>query len=134
MTNDVVEMDNEAKQPPPEPKAALQALLASLEHHGTPDTWPDGIYEQAQLAALRQSEEESGNDEEVVEAARDAARDLYGSDDGVDFDKEPEVSIGDDGAYVSAWVFVPRSSLPEWRVEDADAESTPPPDDGHTAS
>ncbi|WP_163869639.1 hypothetical protein [Myxococcus eversor] len=133
MSNDAVETNNVAKQSPPEPKAALEALLASLEHHGTPATWPAGLYEQAQLAALRQGEEESGNDEEIVEAARDAARDLYGSDD-VDFDKEPTVSVGDDGAYVSAWVFVPRASLPMWTVDDADAESTPPPDGGHDAS
>jgi|GEM_PF-6323204 len=140
MNAETMKPDAERNSPPPavEPQEALRQLVASMEHFGTPESWPDGFYEQAQLALIHGDEDSAAKEEEedeaINKAAREAAREKYGSDDDVDFDATPEVSVGDDGAYVSAWVFVPRSSLPEWRVEDADAESTPPPDDGFNAS
>jgi hypothetical protein len=109
MSNDGIVKNDGAKQPPPDPLAALRTLLAAMEHHGTPESWPEGLYEQLQLAALHQEEdatEGDGEDDAIVAAARE----MYGSTD-IEFDSEPKVSIGEDGAFVSAWVFVPRSSL-----------------------
>ncbi|WP_426730277.1 hypothetical protein [Myxococcus faecalis] len=109
MSNDGIVKNDGAKQPPPEPLAALHALLASIEHHGIPESWPDDFFEQAQLAALHQEEdatEGDGEDDAIIAAARE----MYGSTE-IEFDSVPKVSIGEDGAFVSAWVFVPRSSL-----------------------
>ncbi|NTX57956.1 hypothetical protein [Myxococcus sp. CA039A] len=139
MNAETMKPEAERNSPPPavEPQEALRQLVASMEHFGTPESWPDGFYEQAQLALLHEDEEAAAKAEEEDEsynkAARECAREMYGSDD-VDFDTTPEVSVGDDGAYVSAWVFVPHASLPMRTVEDADDEASPPPEGGYDAS
>jgi len=47
------------------------------------------------------------------------ARECYADDD-CEIDDEPVVSIGDDGVWVNAWVWVPRPSEPEF---DQDGEA-----------
>jgi hypothetical protein len=49
-----------------------------------------------------------------LKAYRQAARDRYAdSDCDISFDVEAAVSESDEGAYVQAWVWVPRSALGE---------------------
>ncbi len=47
---------------------------------------------------------------EIEERARGKAKDNYGSNE-IEIDVGAEVSIGDEGAWVRAWVFVPNDEL-----------------------
>lgn len=65
------------------------------------------------LAALLARYEEGVRDADEHADTIEAARARYATDD-IEIDDQPSVSIGDDGVWVSAWVFV--------RVADPDDE------------
>ena len=46
------------------------------------------------------------NDGGELDVYRTAARDFYGRDGEIEIDDDAVVSIGEDGAYVAAWVFI----------------------------
>ena len=46
-----------------------------------------------------------------ITAYREKARDMYEDEGTIEFDPEPDVSLASDGAYVQAWIWIPRESL-----------------------
>lgn len=52
---------------------------------------------------------------------RQLAIDQYGSGD-INIDDDAVVSVGNDGAYVAAWVFVDKSRIPGWDGEEEEDE------------
>ena len=53
---------------------------------------------------------------ESVEWFRNRAKELYHEEGEIEVDNDARVSIGDDGAYVAAWVWVPSQAGTPLRV------------------
>jgi hypothetical protein len=62
--------------------------------------------------------EESGQDEAAI---RELAAIQYGSSE-INIDADAIVSVGNDGAYVEAWVFVSKDDIPGWDPDEEDHE------------
>ncbi|WP_234265166.1 hypothetical protein [Hydrogenophaga sp. NFH-34] len=89
---------------------------------------------QALGAELKRLEQTGGDQEEVIQMARRA----YCDDDDIQIDEDAEVSETDDGAWVSAWVWVSTEEMMDPfapRIEDVIFDEggagpyTPPEDD-----
>lgn len=65
-----------------------------------------GVVSTETLAAIREHLTELTADREAHELTIEAARNNHCSDD-VEIDDVPTLSIGDEGVWVSAWVWVP---------------------------
>lgn len=80
-----------------------QLIEAAIAMRGSPDKDSSHV----KLYKALEEIERMGREQEQHADAIQRARDQYASDD-VDFDDNPMVSVGEDGVWVSAWVWVPK--------------------------
>lgn len=89
-------------------RADLGVLRAAIPRDGS----------EASKQALQMLRERSGKDDDAayVSAAQTLADEIHGKDGEVELDADPCISEGGDGAYVQAWVFVPKDKI-DARIE-----------------
>ena len=119
----------------------VQTILA--ENANNPDIkalglifWPENeqlaVHDVASFAAELEHVREINGEDAVEEATDDVPDDAvirqlavnqYASGE-INIDDDAVVSVGNDGAYVSAWVFVNKDEIPGWDREEADNDAT----------